>query len=294
LAGAVAEVAAGAYAGRDPAGFLPDLAHAVAAAARPYGGRVRTVVAVVAGTVSGSRLLQFSTRGWDEADLSVLTSRLPAPATVTLLAGNDAALAGLAEARRGAARDARVALHLLVAVGVGGGLIVDGQMVTGTQGAGGEYGHLPFGDPTLPCPCGASGCWDLMVDGRALARHRGDPAPADPLAYARRLLDRLGPGADAADQMAAELTARALGAGLGGLVNAHDPDVVTIGGLAPALRAGAPQAFSQAYQAGLMTFHRRHPPPVLDAKHGQDGPVRGALALAFDHITSPAALASWA
>ncbi|MDR1387355.1 MAG: MarR family transcriptional regulator, partial [Propionibacteriaceae bacterium] len=42
LAGAVAEVAAGSYGGRSPAGFLPDLAHGVAAAARPYGGRVRT------------------------------------------------------------------------------------------------------------------------------------------------------------------------------------------------------------------------------------------------------------
>jgi predicted NBD/HSP70 family sugar kinase len=293
LDGSVSEVAASSYGNQDPAGFLPGIAKAAATAARGYGNRVRTVAAAVAGTVSGTRLLQFSTRGWDEADLSVLTSRFPSNSAPLLLAGNDAALAGLAEARGGAARGARVALHLLVAVGVGGALIVDGQMVAGAQGAGGEYGHLPLGDPGLQCPCGARGCWDLMVDGRALARHRGDAPPTDPLAYARNLLNRLRPGTDSRDRAAAELTARDLGAGIGGLANAHDPDIITVGGIAPNLRAAAPDAFNEAYLAGLMTFHRRNPPPVLDATYGDEGPVRGALALAFDEITSPASLATW-
>ena len=152
LAGRMTEVTPGSYGSRGPADFLPQIADTVAATTRRSSGRVRVVVAVVAGTVSGTRLLQFATRGWNEADLGVLTSKLPPRSGVRLLAGNDATLGGLAEARSGAARTAGVALHILVAEGVGGVLLVDGQPTTGTRGAGGEYGHLPFGDPALAVP----------------------------------------------------------------------------------------------------------------------------------------------
>lgn len=294
LGGETNEAGAGSYGGKGPSEFLPEIAEVVAATARSCPGRVRAVVAAVAGTVSGTRLMQFATRGWEDADLGILTSALTPGSEAVLLAGNDATLGGLAEARSGAARTAHVALHILVAVGVGGVLLVDGQPVTGARGAGGEYGHLPLGDPALICPCGAHGCWDLMVDGRALARHRGDEKPDDPFSYGHQILAGLLNGRAApGDLRAAELTAEALGAGIAGLVNLHDPDVITIAGLAPALRSAAPQAFTRAYHRGLMTFRRHDPPPVIDGVHGTDGPVQGALSLGFDEITSPAALARW-
>jgi predicted NBD/HSP70 family sugar kinase len=86
----------------------------------------------------------------------------------------------------------------------------------------------------------------------------------------------------------------ALAAGIAGLVNAHDPDVVTLGGLAIPLRAAAASTFEQAYLDGLMNFHRASPPPVLPATHQPDGPLRGAAALALDHLTSEPAIAAWA
>jgi predicted NBD/HSP70 family sugar kinase len=86
----------------------------------------------------------------------------------------------------------------------------------------------------------------------------------------------------------------ALAAGIAGLVNAHDPDVVTLGGLAIPLRAAAEPTFEQAYLAGLMNFHRTSPPPVLPAAHQPDGPLRGAAALALDHLTTEPSVASWA
>jgi len=208
-----------------------------------------------------------------------------------LLPGNDATLAGLAEARTGAAVGAGAALHLMVEVGIGGAFTVDGRPSTGAHGAAGEYGHQPYGDRSLFCPCGARGCWDLAVDGRALARHLGAPAPADPRAYARRVLDRA-PGDAAARRALAEVAA-ALGAGIGALVNVHDPDTVTLGGLAAPLRAAAPQRFAAAYTDGLMAFHRGQPPPVVDAVHGDDGALHGAAILALDEVTSEAALAGW-
>lgn len=296
LVGRTAEVASGSYEGEGPAEFLPRIARHVTRAVRHGSGRVRVVVAVVAGTVSGTRLLQFSTRGWnDEADLGVVVGGLPPASGIRLLAGNDATLGGLAEAQVGAARGTRVALHVLVAVGLGGALLLDGQPVGGARGAGGEYGHLPFGDPGLRCPCGACGCWDLTVDGRALARHRGHDEPDDPIAYALGLLRdlRAGRAADARDRHAVELVVRSLGAGLAGLANLHDPEVITLAGIAPDLRAAAPDAFDQAYREGLMAFRRQNPPPVRDGIHGYEGPVRGAVSLGVQEITTPAALARW-
>ncbi|MET0455470.1 MAG: ROK family protein, partial [Mycobacterium sp.] len=91
-----------------------------------------------------------------------------------------------------------------------------------------------------------------------------------------------------------ESVAAALGAGIGGLVNLHDPDVVTLGGLAVQLRAAAPTAFDDAYRDGLMAFRKSSAPLVRDGAHGDDGPLRGAVAWALDHVTSEAALARWA
>lgn len=295
LAGEISPAEAGSYDALDPQDFLPQIARAVARAAADTRGRARAVAAVVAGTVSADRLLQFSSRGWQDADLGVLTSTLPPASPLPLLVGNDATLGGIAEARIGAARGARVALHLLIAVGVGGVLLIDGQPAGGSSGAGGEYGHVPFGDPRLRCPCGARGCWDVMVDGRALARHLGHGPPSAPIAYAHRLLDRLDDGTET-DPRAHDAVAQvshALGAGIAAFVNLHDPDITTIAGLAPRIRSAAPQAFTDGYHRGLMAFHRRQPPPVHDSRHDDDAPIRGAVTLGMDDITSPSALARW-
>ena len=272
---------------RDPAAVLAALRQGIRDARRRHPGRVRAVALAVAGTVRDGHLVQASTLGWGPVDLAGLTAGTGLP----LLLGNDATLAGVAEARTGAAAGARAALHLIVEVGIGGALIVDGRPLAGAGGTAGEYGHVPFGDRGLACPCGARGCWDLEVDGRALARHLGDPPPADPRSYARHVLDRA--ARDPAARRAAAAVAVALAAGIAGLVNAHDADVVTLGGLAGPLRAAARTEFDAAYTAGLMTFRRVRPPPVLDATHGEDGGLHGAAAIGLDQATSATALAGW-
>jgi predicted NBD/HSP70 family sugar kinase len=269
---------------RDPDTVLAALRTAIGDARSRYGARVRAVSLAVPATVRDERLVQASSLGWGEVDVGSLSDGLP------LLLGNDATLAGVAEARTGAAAGVGTALHLIVEVGVGGALIVDGRPLTGAHGAAGEFGHLPFGDREVRCPCGALGCWDLTVDGRALARHLGDPPPADPRSYTNDVLA----ATDARSRHAVGVVASALGAGIAGLVNAHDPDVVTLGGLAVPSRAAAEPEFAVAYRAGLMTFVRAAPPPVLDAVHGDDGALHGAAALALDRIASARALAEWA
>jgi predicted NBD/HSP70 family sugar kinase len=174
---------------------------------------------------------------------------------------------------------------------LGGTLVVDGAPVSGAHGAAGEYGHIPFGDRRLVCPCGARGCWDLTIDGRALARHLGEPEPDDPVGYAYRVL---GENVTPKRRRAFAAIASALGAGIGGLVNLHDPAVVTLGGLAVALRAAAPEAFAAAYLDGLMAFRKAAAPPVRDGLHGDEAPLQGAVVQGLDHVLSESALAEWA
>jgi len=286
LDGRLHDVTAARHVVRDPATVLAAVRLGIDAVRAQYGSRLRAVSLAVAGTIHDGRLAQSATLGWRDVDLTGLVAGVP------LLAGNDATLAGVAEARTGAAVGAGTVLHLMVAVGIGGAFTVDGRPHTGAHGAAGEYGHQPYGDRGLVCPCGARGCWDLHVDGRALARHLGEPAPTDPRSYARQILDRA-PG-DAAALRAVQAVVAALGEGIGALVNVHDPDTVTLGGLAAPLRAAAPAVFAAAYADGLMTFRRGQPPPVVDAVHGDDGALHGAAVLALDQVTSEAALAAWA
>jgi predicted NBD/HSP70 family sugar kinase len=271
---------------RRPQVVLSNLQGAVKRAQEQYGERLRVVSLAAPGTIRDNRLMQAATLDWAELDLETVTAGTGLP----LLAGNDATLSGVAEARTGAAAGAGTALHLIVEVGIGGTLIIDGVPAQGASGAGGEYGHMPFGDRTRLCPCGARGCWDLEVDGRALARHLNEPTPDDPYGYAEAVLRRT----DRAASRAVAKVVGALATGIAGLVNGHDPDVVTLGGLAIPLRAAAESTFEQAYLAGLMKFHRASPPPVLPAAHQPDGPLRGAASLALDHLTTEPSIAAWA
>jgi predicted NBD/HSP70 family sugar kinase len=272
--------------------LFEDIAEVIADHYQREPERVCAVAVSVTGTVSDSELVQFTPRGWHNIDLTVLMSQLPSHADLPLLIGNDATLAGLAEARSGAAYGASTALHLIVVVGLGGVLVVDGEPVVGARGAAGEYGHIPFGDRSVECPCGARGCWDLAIDGRALARHLNDPEPADSFAYAVEVLQRrpIVPKTAAA----IDAVATSLGSGIAGLVNLHDPEIVTLGGLAPLIRDAAPDAFDSAYHDGLMTFRKSAAPPVRSGQLGAAAPLYGAAALGLDRITTEAALFDWA
>jgi predicted NBD/HSP70 family sugar kinase len=130
------------------------------------------------------------------------------------------------------------------------------------------------------------------VDGRALARHLGAPSPEDPRAYAVDVLARVGEDPEAAD--AAGRVAEALASGIAGLVNAHDPDVVTLGGLAPLIRTAAEGSFDAAYVDGLMDFRRADPIPLRAVALGEDGALIGAAAAGLDLVLSEAGLTDWA
>ena len=228
------------------------------------------------GTVTPAHRLDAATLLWRDIDLHVLW-----PDASVFVAGNDATLAAAAESHRGAATGASVALRLRIEAGLGGAIVDHGATLLGATGAAGEFGHMPFGDPAVACQCGARGCWGTAVDGTALARLLGRPAPPDHVAYARRLIAT---AATPAERAAVQAVAAALGRGIAGLVNGVDADLVTLGGLGIDLLAAARDDLDAAFRAGLMAYRRDRPPPILPAALGDDGPIAGAAEEAWSAL----------
>jgi predicted NBD/HSP70 family sugar kinase len=273
--------------GADPDRSLTLLGRRVTTAARRLAGRAVALGIAVPGQVTGDRLLQASMLGWRDVDLS----RVAGASGLPVHAGNDAAMAAVAEARTHPSRPA-VLLHVVVEVGLGGALVVGGLPVPGARGLHGEFGHLPMGDADVDCPCGARGCWGVPFDPREVARRLGEPMPTDPRSYLEGLLQRR--DAPAPVLRLREDLAHRLGRGLAGLVNAVDPDAVTLGALAGPVRDAAPDRFAAAYDAGLMSLHRDHPPLLTAAHAGADAVLAGVGLVALGANLDAARLAAWA
>jgi len=275
---------------RNQARVLDAVTAELSRVSRRFGTRVRAAAVAVPGTVAGSELVHAPGLAWHSIDLSALWPRYQPGAE--FVAGNDASLAGVAESRHGAGAGAGAMVYLHLDAGLGGTLIEAGRAVRGATGTAGEFGHMPFGEPARRCRCGARGCWNTSVDGRALARLLHQRAPADDVSYSRRVLAcaRAGqPGALAAIRTVAS----SVGRGIAGLVNGLDPHLVVLGGLGPDLLHIAADQVTAAYHDGLMAFRATPPPPVRPARLGPDGPLLGAADEAFARLLTDEGLQAW-
>jgi len=270
-------------------GMLTDVADRLRIRGRQFGDRVIGVGIAVPSPVRGSTMVQPTLTEWQ--DLDVTAALGPSLGCGPVLAGNDATLAGLAEARRGVLRGVRVALHLHVATGIGGVLLTDGLPATGAFGSAGEFGHMPLTGSDEPCRCGSTGCWELDAGARGLLRAAGQPERGDRMLQAEQVIAAAGTDPRAA--RALSLAARALGRGIGALVNAQDPEAVGLSGLAADVFQADPGAVTAGYLSTLMRFRRTDPPALLPSTLGDLGALTGASELVFDAFLTPRGLSAW-
>ncbi|MDT3398823.1 ROK family protein [Streptomyces sp. B1866] len=197
--------------------------------------------------------------------------------------GNDVNLAALAEHRHGAGRGAR---HLLCVAtghrGVGGALILDGRVHTGSSGLALEVGHLTVNPDGAPCHCGSRGCLDIEADPLAFLTAAGRaPGPEESLlAQARALLRE--EYADPSVRAAAHRLTDRLGLGLAGLVNILNPDRIILGGLHRELLAADPERL-RAVVAERSLWGRSGGVPVLPCTLEHNSLV-GAAELAWQPV----------
>ncbi|WEG19224.1 ROK family protein (plasmid) [Alkalihalophilus pseudofirmus] len=105
--------------------------------------------------------------GWSGTEVK---ARLEKAVGLRVEIDNDANVAALAEVKLGAAKEFHRALLLTLGTGVGGGVIINGQILTGPNGGVGEFGHMILYPDGILCSCGRKGCKEQYISGKALQR----------------------------------------------------------------------------------------------------------------------------
>ena len=255
---------------------------------------VESVGVSAAGFVSSDRKTMLATpniAGWNGVDLDYqLTSLIGLPVVIE----NDANAAAWGEARFGAGRGKRHMLMLTVGTGIGGGIVVNGDLYRGAFGIAAEIGHIRVVPDGHICGCGARGCFEQYGSGNALMRYTREAIAASP-DIARNLLSR-GDGTvegltgraiteaaregDAVALAAFNTTGQWLGAGIATLSVVLDPECVVIGGGvidAGEILLGPTRSALERY----MPFAGKHPyPEIIAASLGNEAGLVGAADLA--------------
>lgn len=206
---------------------------------------------------------------------------------------NDASVAALAEHRFGAARGTRNAVMLTIGTGIGGGLVLGGELYRGSTGAGAELGHVVIDQAGPPCQgnCPNRGCVEVLASGTALGREGRRAAEAHPgsalgraLADGREIDGRLvTDAATEGDGIAIEVVATIgtrLGVALSSLANIFEPEVIVIGGGASA--AGELLLEPAREQLRSRALPPMNETPVRLAALGPDAGMIGAAEMALE------------
>ncbi|WP_363349677.1 ROK family protein [Methylocystis echinoides] len=220
------------------------------------------------GLAKGSNTQVVNGRPLD-ADLSQALSR---PVRVE----NDANCFALSEAVDGAGQGARVVFGVILGTGVGGGVVVDGKVLTGRNRIAGEWGHTPLPwmtpeeYPGARCFCGHDGCVETFLSGPGLSREYARRAGA--AATGQEITQRAERG-EAAALAALDAYQDRLARALAMVIDVLDPDVIALGGGVSnieRLYAGLRERVAKhAFTDALDTR-------ILRNRHGDSGGVRGA------------------
>ncbi|RJS44832.1 ROK family glucokinase [Nocardioides cavernaquae] len=190
---------------------------------------------------SRSRVLFSPNLAWKDLDLRSDLERLTG---LPVVVENDANAAAWGEFTFGAGADAEDLLLVTVGTGVGGGIVMDGELVRGGFGVAAEIGHIRLVRGGIECGCGLLGCLESYGSGTALVRQTQEAAAADPSAAAA-LLEGAGGDVEAITGPMVTEAAQAgdpfavarlvelgtwLGEGIASLASVLDPGVVTLGG----------------------------------------------------------------
>jgi glucokinase-like ROK family protein len=230
--------------------------------------------------------------GWRDVPVrSILEQTFDAPVFVD----NEANLAALGEHYFGAAQGYEEVLYISAGVGLGGGVVHDGQLCRGVTGVAGELGHMTMDPCGELCNCGNRGCWETLVSQRALfrqVRQAMDAGQTSQLSeavngdFSRLTVPLVADAARAGDAVAREAfeaVGHSLGIGVASLVNALSPELVVFGGILSLAWEFLLPAVQEEMQQRALRWNREATQVVL-ARHGFDACVMGGLAMVLQDI----------
>lgn len=220
--------------------------------------------------------------GWRDEPLA---RRLSETTGFEVSAGNDAMCGAVAEFTFGAGRgsDDMVFLHG-GASGIGGGIVVDGVVLSGANGYAGELGHTLVNSSGAECHCGAYGCLETEVRRAPLLAALGlDNSTAGELGH--RLLEALADGASTGLRQLVISQAEALLIALRNIVNTFNTRRIVLGGFLADLHAAVPEVFRPIVESGTM---EGSPGGIelVRAQLGRNAALIGAAELVFRPLLS--------
>jgi predicted NBD/HSP70 family sugar kinase len=210
---------------------------------------------------------------WPDWDIC---PRLEEATGLEVAAENAANACVLAAVWFGQAEGARDLVVITVSEGVGAGVMVNGQLMRGTGGMAGEFGHVPIDADGPLCSCGGRGCWEMFASNRAALRYYTGRQSADPSLTFSDLLAR----AERGDRKAGEAIDRMvhyLGRGMRMLIAGLAPDRIIISGEITRAWTRVVPILEAEVRAQSLPDGRT--PPVMPADEDGAARLRGAVAL---------------
>lgn len=274
------------------AAILPDIAAAVADCLARHGISKADCLGVgigVPGPVSARGVVnRCANLGWSVFNLHEALGRLTG---LPVKAGNDANVAALGECWKGGGQGCGSMVLATLGTGIGGGIVIDGKLLSGAHGAGGEIGHIPMDKTeTEACGCGKYGCAEQYGSASGICRLARRALDASTAPSALRGLEKLTAKdifdlAAQADSLALEVREEyfdVLGQFLAGICCVVDPEVVVLGG--GVSRAG--QALLEGVQRHFVPymFHTGRDIGFALARLGNDAGIYGGFKLALDEF----------
>jgi glucokinase len=215
----------------------------------------------------------------DEGVRARLAERWSAPVVLD----NDANCAARAELTYGAVGDAESAVVVTLGTGIGGALILEGEVLRGYNGMAGEFGHNQVVPGGRPCECGGTGCWEQYCSGNALTRFVRDQGVED---LAGPAITAAAAAGDPVALAAFDEVGTWLGVGVANLVASFDPQIVVIGGGLSAAGDLLLEPARRALRESLVGAGHRTVPPVVRAALGPEAGAIGAADLARQRFRS--------
>ena len=222
--------------------------------------------------------------GWGNRNVSIELSELLGG--IRVLVGNDANVAALGEIWMGAAQGCRSAVMVTLGTGVGGGVIVNGKVIDGAHGAGGEIGHITVNPhETAVCGCGKRGCLEQYSSATGVVRCMNkllDQNPDTPCVLrgkefvAKDVFDAARSG-DALAAREVDEMAATLGMALANIASTTDPETFLLGG--GVARAGAVLFDPLVRHYKTYAFQSCRNTPIKAASLGNDAGIYGAVRL---------------
>jgi predicted NBD/HSP70 family sugar kinase len=166
---------------------------------------------------------------------------------------NEANAGARGELNFGAGVGVRHLIYISAGIGIGSGIMVDGELYKGAWGYAGETGHMSIEAEGLPCSCGNRGCWELYASEKVYEHPDQEHLPAY---TTKELIEHAQNGHQ--DVIALyDIIGRKLGVGITNIVNSFNPERIIIGGPLSEAKPWIESALKQVVEERTLPYHRR-------------------------------------